>query len=615
MCGIAGLFDLTGRLSPERLETAARSMAAALRHRGPDGQGFWTSPDGRCVLAHRRLSIIDPTPAGAQPMTWNDGRHIITFNGEIYNYPDLKSDLEVAGVVFRTRSDTEVLLAGLARYGTDFLARCDAMFALGWYEQEKRRLTLARDAFGEKPLYYFATPDVFAFASELHALSLAPGFDPTIDIDELAAYLAFQYVPAPHTIYRNCRKLEPGSILTVEQGQVGSPTRYFSFKTSGERTGTASLDELADELEELLVRALKGRLLSDVPLGAFLSGGMDSSTVAALITRKLNRSLKTFSIGFSGDVDSEHNDARAIANHLGTDHHEHLLGPNQTDMVEQLARCLDEPNADSSCLPTYLLSSFARKSVTVALSGDGGDEMFGGYGRYFDSVAATAENRDRIRAGTWTTGRDYYSGRVLIFEDRGLRALMGEAPDPMPSLVWRLRAAINQDSRPFINVFRELDSQHYLPGAVLAKVDRMSMQHSLEVRTPFLSVDVARFAARLPEDKIAVGRQGKLVLRRVAERFLPPDWLARPKKGFGMPVAGWGEAVMRPVVDGLLTSPDCRLVAWIPRAQLELYRTNSIGNSSFYQLWAVALLEHWLRTHPSLCGRGRDPESALAAAG
>ncbi|CAO3441344.1 asparagine synthase (glutamine-hydrolyzing) [Azospirillum endophyticum] len=615
MCGIAGLFDLTGRLSPERLGMAARSMAAALRHRGPDGEGIWTSPDGRCVLAHRRLSIIDPTSGGAQPMTSADGRHVITFNGELYNYPDLKSDLEAAGMSFRTRSDTEVLLSGLARYGADFLTRCDAMFALGWYQQDERRLTLARDAFGEKPLYYFATADVFAFASELHALALAPGFDPTIDIDELAGYLTFQYVPAPQAIYRNCRKLEPGSILTVEPGRVGAPVRYFSFETSGERTGTASLDELADELEELLVRALKGRLLSDVPLGAFLSGGIDSSTVAALITRKLNRSLKTFSIGFSGDVDSEHNDARAIANHLGTDHHERLISPDQTDMVELLAQRLDEPNADSSCLPTYLLSSFARESVTVALSGDGGDEMFGGYGRYFDSVAATAANRDRILAGTWTTGRDYYSGRILIFEDRGLRALMGEAPDPMPNLLWRLREAINQDSRPFINVFRELDSQNYLPGAVLAKVDRMSMQHSLEVRTPFLSIDVARFAARLPEDRIAVGRQGKLVLRRVAERLLPPDWLARPKKGFGMPVAGWGEATMRPVVDRLLASSDCRLAEWIPRAQFDLYRQGSIGNSSFYQLWAVALLEHWLRTHPSLCGRARMPEPVPAAAG
>lgn len=615
MCGIAGIVDFSGRTSPAELRRIAVAMAESLSHRGPDAAGVWVAPDGICALSHRRLSVIDLSEDGQQPMVAPGGRQAISFNGEIYNYRELKAALEADGSQFRSRSDTEVLLAGLLREGTGFLPSTDAMFALALYDADSRTLLLARDAFGEKPLYYWRRGSLFAFASELQALTLVSGFNPIIERAAILDYLQFQYVPAPHTIYRDCRKLEPGAWLRVVADVPAEPVRWFSFRTSAAAEDRRPLEDLADEAEDILLRGLRRRLISDVPLGAFLSGGIDSSTVAALVVRRLGLPLRTFSIGFADTSDSEHNEAAEIARYLGTEHNERVLEADQTHLVELLGRRLDEPNADSSCLPTWLLSGFAREQVTVALSGDGGDEMFGGYNRYFDCAEAVAANRERIKAGTWHAGRDYYSSRLLIFDDRDLRLLAGADPDPVSPTALYLRKAIDQDPRPLANVLRELDAAHYMPGAVLAKVDRMSMQHALEVRTPFLSLELARFAGGLGADRIAQGRTGKLVLRTLAGRHLPADWLIRPKKGFGMPVSGWGEAAMRPVVSRLLGAPDCRLADWIGGDQLRRWWAEQGAlHASFYQLWALALLETWLRTHPAVPAELLNREVDHAAA-
>ena len=312
MCGIAGIVDKRGKLGPARLGQLAKEAADRMRHRGPDNSGVWVSPDGRCALSHRRLSIIDVSSAGHQPMVSRTGHSVIAFNGEVYNFLELKGELEARGAAFRSNSDTEVLLEMLEQEGQEALVRLDAMFALGHYDIGRQELLLARDIFGEKPLYYVDHEDYFAFASELHSLANLPGFDARIDRSTIASYLCFQYVPTPQTIYRSARKLPPASYLTV--GPSGDVTirPYYRFETSAAEHSVRSLDDLADELEAILLTSLRRRLISDVPLGAFLSGGVDSSTVAALVTKKLGIPLQTFSIGFANHPDSEHLDAAAI---------------------------------------------------------------------------------------------------------------------------------------------------------------------------------------------------------------------------------------------------------------------------------------------------------------
>jgi asparagine synthase (glutamine-hydrolysing) len=349
-----------------------------------------------------------------------------------------------------------------------------------------------------------------------------------------------------------------------------------------------------------LLRSLRRRLLSDVPLGAFLSGGVDSSTVVALVTRRLNRPIQTFSIGFEGTASTEHESARSIAHHLGTDHHDQMVAPGDVaEMASFIAARLDEPNGDSSCLPTYLLSGLARRRVTVAVSGDGGDEIFGGYDRYFHCEAAVERNRDRIAAGTWHAGRDYYSSRILIFDDRDLSLLYGGMPAASATVLAELRGRIDADPRPLVNVLRELDAANYLPGAVLPKVDRMSMQHSLEVRTPFLSVEVAEFGARLPASQISAGMNGKLVLKRLASRYLPAEWMERPKMGFGLPMLNWAEGSLRARTLALLSEPDAQLTRWLPIETIRAFFEQRGAGISVYQLWTLQILEHWLRTHPA----------------
>lgn len=605
MCGIAGIIDKSGRLGGERLAELARLMAEAMVHRGPDDMGVWVSPDGRCALSQRRLAIIDLSPGGHQPMLSHDGARAITFNGEIYNFLELREELQAKGVQFKSRSDTEVLLELWGREGVGMLARLDAMFALAHYDVPSRELTLARDLFGEKPLYYIETAAYFAFASELHALTALPGFDPTIDREAIAAYLAFLYVPSPDTIYRSVKKLPPASYLRLAASGAQTIASYNAFKTSTHRSVARPLDDLCDELEHLLVTSVKRRLISDVPLGAFLSGGVDSSTVAAIAVKKLGADLKTFSIGFANHPDSEHFDAAEVARMLGTDHHDRVLEAHALDLGRHIGAVLDEPNGDSSCLPTYLLSGFARELVTVALSGDGGDELFGGYGRYFNTVEEWERStRGEEMPGWWTPGAAYISNRLLTYTDDALALLFGNVPDGLAARLADMRASLNADARPPINALRELDAVTYMPGAVLAKVDRMSMQHSLEVRAPLIGVDLADFAMRLGADECYAGGAGKVVLKRLAKRYLPAEWIDRPKRGFGLPETLWGAKDLLPLVRELVLGDDAHLPQWIGRDRLALFVNGLEANFHAYQTWALFILEVWLRTHPARPAEG-----------
>jgi len=610
MCGIAGIVDHQGRWSREELARIARSMADAMPYRGPDDSGVWVSPDGKCALAHRRLSIIDTSSGGHQPFVLGEGRHAITFNGEIYNYLELKQELEAAGHAFQTRSDTEVLLHLLAEHGEAAIERLDGQFAFAHWHAAERQLLLGRDPFGEKPLYWSEGPGWFAFASELHALPKVPGFDATIDQDTIAEYLALQYVDAPRSIYRHAHKLKPGHWLRVAADGQTRIGRHFGFDPRGGVRPSRPMAELADELEAILLRLIRRRMIADVPLGAFLSGGVDSSTVVALMTKALGGTVKTFSIGFENAPDeTEHLFARQIAQHLGTDHHDRVLELDVLPLMHHIGTVLDEPNGDSSCLPTFLVSKIAKEQVTVCLSGDGGDEMFGGYGRYFATL------QDEARLADFDAGRQYFGSRMLIYCDEHLAELFGQVPPRTAAMLGSLRARMGRGPGPLLHRMRAYDAAHYMPGAVLAKVDRMSMQHSLEVRTPFLSRELAAFAEQLAVDDCyapggLLGPQGKLVLKEVAQRYIPRAWLDRRKMGFGVPTkTGWGRDKMLGWMQELVVAGDSKLSQWIDGKGRAAYarRLSSPGNFSFYQAWLMLVLEIWLRNHGS--ARGEPAEA------
>lgn len=600
MCGIAGLFDpdlIEG--SSESVSTRVRQMLAVQFHRGPDGEGVWVDAQRRCVLGHRRLSIIDVSDAGAQPMTSASGNWVVTFNGEIYNFEELKRDLVEEGVTFKGRSDTEVLVEAIEAWGIEAVRRFDGMFAFAAFNIQSGQFWICRDPFGEKPLYYtrYGKRGV-AFASELQALEQLADFDATVSVDAIAEYLMFQYVGAPRTLYRSVSVLPPGSYMQFGSTNAPMEARYFSFRPGEFGFESRDPEELIDELEDILTRSVKRRMISDVPLGAFLSGGVDSSVTCALVRRKLGQPLKTFSIGFRNAPESEHEAARAFAKHLGTEHHDQILTPSFRPFLLESGKFLDHPNGDSSCLPTYLLAQYARQYVTVALSGDGGDELFGGYGRYL----ATFDERGESFGGKVVKarpGKAYYSGRILISEEEDIRALFGNVPTAVSTHLEKLRRDIDDFPTPLHCRLRRTDAENYMPGAVLPKVDRMSMQHSLEVRTPYLNVELARFAERLPENLVHRPGSGKLLLKALAYRYLPREMIDSPKKGFGIPMSDWGRKELIDTASELLESDDSRLKLVLGSKAIDGFmrsQRTSLGYST-YRIWAIAVLESWLRHH------------------
>ena len=573
-------------------------MTATMLHRGPDASGIWICPKAQTGLGHRRLSIIDTSDAGTQPFVSSDGRYVISFNGEIYNFLELRPLLEAKGSVFRTRTDTEVLIEAIRHWGPEALERLDGMFAFALHDTATGELMLARDAFGEKPLYYVSNDRRFAFASELQALQTLPDFDFSVSAGAIAEYLAFQYIGAPRTLYRGASKLPPGHFMRVSPDGRMRLQRYFEFQpASTESRDTRPLEELAEECEEILVRSLRRRLISDVPLGAFLSGGVDSSTTVALATRVLGRTMKTFSIGFEGAPESEHLIAREFARHLGTEHEDAIFQPNQAEMAESIGRKLDEPNGDTSCAPTYLLCGLARKHVTVAISGDGGDEMFFGYGRYLRMMDERQlfESYQRLE---WTLGSGYYSDQILVNTETELRRFLGYVPDSLRSHLGALRGELDRQSKRAVDVLRKTDVENYLPGAVLAKVDRMSMQHSLEVRTPFLSTELARFAEKLPISALYGGGVGKLILRHIAKKYLPAHLVDLPKKGFGLPMTDWARESLVPRLVSQFGKPSSLLAKVIPRTAMDRFLQLQKSSLSPYRIWGLNILGFYCEHHP-----------------
>jgi asparagine synthase (glutamine-hydrolysing) len=609
MCGIVGVVDYEDRHATAHLVDLTRAMRDTLSHRGPDDAGLWTSPDGRVCLGHRRLSIIDPRLEGRQPMLNEDGRVAVTFNGEIYNFRTLRKDLIGAGHRFASRTDTEVLCHLFEEGDTvEAVTALRGMFAFAVWRTDSRELILARDPFGKKPLYYVRRGAFLAFASDLRALMLL-GPDVVGEVDRAAVqqYLLLQYVPAPQTILRNVRKLEPGTCLHLrfEPGRIpGEQNRRF-FRFNAQEPGapaavTRAADHLVDEFRTLLIEAVRDRLVADVPVGAFLSGGNDSSLVVAVMARELGVRPRTFSIGFANLPSSEHRVARRIAQHLDTDHHELLMEPAAVDFLPAIVDALDEPNGDTSCLPVFLLSQLARREVTVALSGDGGDELFGGYGRYTETVGEAQSLRRRLgwlkrQWRWWSAGQAYLSERILPMTPATLRTLVGRLDPATEDLLGAMRARL--DGGAVLHRLRTLDVTSYLPGAVLAKVDRMSMRFGLEVRCPLLDCRIADWARQLPACELNDGVSGKKLLKRLALRYLPADIVHRPKQGFGVPDGCWSQKRLLELADDLLVGPGCKLHAYVNARRLGdlIDAQRRPGRFNVYQVWEVVVLEQWLR--------------------
>lgn len=636
MCGICGIVDHSGRLGlgePERLAALVTAMRDAMRHRGPDDGGLYVGDGGRVALGHRRLAIVDLRPEGGQPMANEDGSVQVVFNGEIYGHAPLRARLEREGHVFRTRTDTEVLphlLEGAdATTLPERIALLDGMYAFAAWQVKQRRLLLGRDPFGKKPLYWMQGDGFIAFSSELRPLAMLPGAAAQIDRDALAEYLLLQYVHAPRTIWSRVRKLEPGCTLAIDFGD-GAPTirhhRHWRFVPDGAIAAPTgmTLESAAEQLRPILIRAVEKRLMSDVPLGAFLSGGVDSALVVGIMRCELDVPVETFSIGFAGTDETEHEQARAAAVHLGCRHRDELLHPDAIALVRTIAARLDEPNGDSSCLPTYLLCEHARRFVTVALSGDGGDELFGGYGRYRDTLndRASAWRRLMLRLRgqrASSVSELYLSPRWLIWQPEDVAALLGGA-DSLPSGVatelasWAQR--LDDPSRHPLNAMRELDVETYMPGAVLAKVDRMSMLHSLEVRSPLLDRDVADFAATLPVELCwEAPSSTKRLLRHLAGRYLPPEWMHRKKMGFGLPASTWAPERLLTMARELLLGESAQVAALLDRDELRrrLEHMTHPGCFSIYRLWPLLVLELWLRSVAGTRNSGSTADLAPAS--
>ena len=641
MCGICGFVDPLRGGSRQQLEATVTAMASTLSHRGPDAHGAWADAKAGAALGHRRLSIIDLSKAGSQPMASSCGRYWLSYNGEIYNAPDLREALEGHGRVFRGHSDTEVLLEACAQWGVEAAAkRCIGMFAFAIWDCEARVLWLVRDRLGIKPLYWAKLGDLFLFGSELKALRAHSGWTPQLNRGAVAAFMRHGYVPAPETIYQDVRKLEPGACLRFDGTEVRL-TEFWSLPDVLDEAARQPLDipaeEALDNLDGLLSDAVGRRMVADVPLGAFLSGGFDSSTVTALMQDNASSPIRTFSIGFEEKDYDESAHAAAIARHLGTDHTELRVSPTQArDVIPRLPEIYDEPFADSSQIPTALLSELTRKHVTVALSGDGGDEVFAGYPRYqlarpfakFNSIIPqtlrdglatlltmpSQSQWDRafsfLPAGGLTrkAGSRLHKLAQMLSSDpaQAYRLLVSHWDEPeglVPcaeesvSPVWN--SELPGRCRDQVQLTQALDLLTYLPDDILTKVDRASMAASLEVRVPILDHRVVEWAMRLPLPLRMRSGAGKWLLKQLAYRHIPAKLLDRPKMGFGVPIGNWLRGPLRSWAEELLSEPALArdgLLNATPIRQM-WHAHLSRDNDWHGQLWNVLQLQAWRRAN------------------
>ncbi len=612
MCGIAGFagLELPG-LDPT---TLLSRLCSAITHRGPDGEGKFV--EGPVALGMRRLSIID-LAGGWQPIGNEDGSIQVVFNGEIYNYRALRSELEQLGHQFRTRSDTETIVHGYEQWGDEVLQHLRGMFAIALWDRPNQRLLLARDRLGIKPLYLWPTSGGVAFGSELKSLALLPGFPDTPDPTALLRYLALGYVPDPLCIWQGVRKLAPGHLATWQPGQPLREREWWSPLVA-EQSGIDEV-EARTEVARLLEDAVQCHLEAEVPLGAFLSGGVDSSAVVAQMSRLAQGRVRTFSIGFAEHGFNEAPDAARVAQALGTDHTERILHPDIDALAEELVLGFDEPFADSSALPTWLVSRVAREQVTVALSGDGGDELFGGYSRYQEVRDGGTESA-LLRRAAATLGRHLPQGargrQFLLNLGRGpigryaatvaLPALIEEGGLVRPELatessrlehllanVFDLTAGRDLSARMAL-----VDVLSYLPGDILTKVDRMSMRVSLEARVPLLDHHFAEFALSLPTRLKFRDGVGKWIFREAIRPLVPASVLSKPKQGFGVPIGDWVRGPLAHRVTALEQS-DSPIYAWCDRAAtrriLAEHRAGRRDHST--QIWRLIVLDLWLRAH------------------
>ncbi|MDH3726066.1 MAG: asparagine synthase (glutamine-hydrolyzing) [Myxococcales bacterium] len=618
MCGIAGLLAVDQQAAPD--SDAVRRMCDAMVHRGPDDHGLRT--DGPCVLGHRRLSIIDLRPEGVQPMTNEDDTISVVVNGEIYNFVELRKELEQHGHRFKSRSDSEVVLHLYEEHGVDFLGHLRGMFALALWDGPRRRLVLARDRFGKKPLYYHIGPEGLVFASELGGLVASRHFEKRPDLDAIDAFMCLQYVPAPMTAFEGVKKLPAGHWLVCENGVIHETEPYFALRFDEPHTGTVK--ELTQELRDLLEESVRVRLMSDVPLGAFLSGGLDSSLIVALMARRSSQPVKTFSVGFTSKDHSELPYAKMVADRYETDHHEMVVEPDMASVVPELVRHYGEPFADSSALPTWYLCQYTRTGVTVALSGDGGDEAFGGYRRYMHSRTARAIRRlpwplPRLVASMLShlptpqaqEVRDY-GERIMQPEYERFLGLCSPIPHKDRMVIYsaqmRERFARDQVAAEFERLFKtssardpvnrvlDVDIRTYLSDNILTKVDIASMAHSLEVRCPLVDQEVMRFAASLPGSMKIRGLTTKFLLRRVAEELVPSPIFKRSKQGFGLPINRWMREDLAPLSRDVLLDQTARERGILdPTAVQDMLARQQRGEPRGFQIWSMMILELWYR--------------------
>ena len=638
MCGVAGFWDRCANSGRLPLADTVRSMNETLVHRGPDAGALWCDEAARLALGHRRLSIIDLSVAGAQPMVSSCGRFVISYNGEVYNADELRSELVLRHRRFRGHSDTEVIVVGCAAWGVQLtVERLIGMFAMALWDRQERVLYLIRDRLGIKPMYWAEFNGALVFGSELKTLRAFPGWQPELDRDAIAALMRFTYVPGPLTIYRKIRKLPPGTMLVARASAAPEIRAYWTLgqvAREGQRDRFGG-DEAAavDALDGLLGDAVRRRMVADVPLGAFLSGGIDSSTVVALMQKHTARPVRTFSIGFKEAGFDEAPHAKAVANHLGTDHTElYVSAEHALEVIPRLPDIYDEPFADPSQIPTFLVSEMTRQHVTVALSGDGGDELFAGYNRYIQARnfhghldrlphalrSAAAGAIQALSPAAWNgVGRllparlsppqlgdklwklagvlggpsdDYYRAIVSHWQEPDAIVRGGREPK---GLLW------DQSQRREVDDFGErlqyVDTLTYLPDDILVKVDRASMAVSLEARVPIIDHRIVAFSWTLPPALKLRGGTGKWLLRKVLDRYVPKALTDRPKMGFGVPIDAWLRGPLRGWAEALLEEKRlAREGVFDPRPIRKKWQEHLSGSRNWqYRLWDVLIFQAW----------------------
>jgi asparagine synthase (glutamine-hydrolysing) len=640
MCGLAGFLARRALRDDEKAVVPQR-MARAIEHRGPDDEGIWSDAHAGVALCHRRLSIIDLSPLGHQPMHSASNRYVIVFNGEVYNFTQLREQLAAGGCSFKGGSDTEVLLAAVEQWGVAAaLRRCAGMFAVALWDRAERTLYLARDRFGEKPLYFGVCDDVLLFGSELKALRQHSAWSSEIDRDALALMMQHGYVPAPYSIFKRIRKLEAGTIATIrptangfsiEQQRYWQPEQFFN-----EVDEQLSAEAALQLVETALTTAIRRQMVADVPVGAFLSGGIDSSLVVALMQKIAHRPVRTFSIGFKESAYDESPFARAVAAHLGTRHTEYVVTARDClEVIPALPSIFDEPFADASQIPTHLVCKLARRDVTVALSGDGGDELFGGYTRYFIAMRKwqTLNRLPRaVRCGGRAlveripVGALHLATRPAAFlvpkRSEGLADLLQERSSRWVTASLRdfYRVGLKRWQLPHqpvlglsdnaveridgirpahadgLKQMMHFDTCTYLPDDILVKVDRAAMAVALETRVPILDPDVAKAAWRIPSSILLRDGRGKWVLRELLRRHVPQHLIDRPKKGFAVPIAQWLRTDLKPWAAELLDPYRLRQEGYLDASLIQRrWRQHLSGRANWHEhLWSVLMFQSWL---------------------